>query len=225
MLAIFVLTIKKELLDKILLFLISVSTGTLMGAAFFDLLPEGLERLSSENLFLIVVISFIIFYLIEKFFHWRHCHEQECEIHTFGYLNLIGDSIHNFIDGMIIAATFLIDIRLGVTTSIAIVLHEIPQEVGDFGVLLYAGFQKRKAILLNLVTALFATAGALTGYFLSFYVDTLTSYLLPFAVGGFLYISMSDLIPEIRKERNLKRSIISFICFLIGIAIIYLVAK
>lgn len=222
-LAIFVLAIKKELLNKILLFLISISTGTLMGAAFFDLLPEGLKQLSGEKLFSIVVISFIIFYFIEKFFHWRHCHEKECEIHSFGYLNLIGESIHNFIDGMIIAATFLVDIKLGIATTIAIAFHEIPKEIGGFGVLLYAGFHKRKAIALNLITALFATAGALTGYFLAFYVDTLTSYLLPFAAGGFLYISMSDLIPEIRKEKNVRRSIISFACFLIGILLMYFV--
>lgn len=220
-LVIFVLAIKKSLLDKILLFLISISTGTLMAAAFFDLLPESLEIMPAKTTFLIVIISFIIFYFIEKVFHWRHCHEEECEIHAFGYLNLIGESVHNFIDGLIIAATFLIDINLGIATTIAIAFHEIPKEIGGFGVLLYAGFTKGRAIILNLVTALFAMAGALAGYFSSFYTDTLASYLLPFAAGGFLYISMSDLIPEIRKEKNVQRSIISFACFLFGILIIF----
>lgn len=225
LLAIFVLGIKKDLLDKILLFLISVSTGTLMGAAFFDLLPEAMKFLPPEKLFLFLIISFIIFYLIEKIFRWRHCHEEKCDIHVFGYLSLIGDSIHNFIDGLIIAATFIIDVRLGITTTIAVLVHEIPQEVGDYALLLYAGLQRKKAIILNLITALFATIGALAGYFLSLYTETLAAYLLPFAAGGFLYISMSDLIPEIRKEQNLKKSIISFICFLTGIIMIYLLTQ
>lgn len=220
-LAIFVLAIKKTLLDKILLFLVSISTGTLMAAAFFDLLPESLEMMPTKTVFLIVIISFIIFYFIEKVFHWRHCHEGECEIHAFGYLNLIGDILHNFIDGLIIAATFIIDIQLGIATSLAILLHEIPQEIGDFGILLYAGFQKKKAIILNLVTALFSVVGALAGYFLSLYAEFLTAYLLPFAAGGFLYISMSDLMPEIKKEKNIRRSVISFICFILGIILIY----
>lgn len=223
--AIFILTIKKELLDKILLFLVSASTGILLGATFFDLLPKALEFLPTEKVFLLVVISFIIFYFLEKVLHWRHCHKGHCDIHTFGYMNLIGDSIHNFIDGMIIAATFLIDIRLGITATFAILFHEIPQEIGDFGVLLYAGIKKGRAILLNLMTALFSILGAVVGYFLSFYIETLTFYLLPFAAAGFLYIATSDLIPEIRKEENLKRSVISFACFLTGIILIYFLTR
>ena len=137
-------------------------------------------------------------------------------------MNLVGDGVHNFIDGLIIAATFLIDIRLGITTSIAIALHEIPQEIGDFGVLIYAGFKRAKALILNFLVALIAMAGAIVGYFLSFYVENLIVYLLPFAAGGFLYISTSDLIPEIRKERDIKKSFVSFAFFLLGILIMYL---
>lgn len=219
---IFTLSVKKELLNKILLFLVSLSAGTLMGGAFLHLLPEASEKLSGTLLFSLVLFSFIIFYFIEEVFHWRHCHKMECKVHTFGYLNLMGDSIHNFIDGLIIAATFVIDVKLGITTSLAIAFHEIPQEIGDFGVLLYAGFKKERALVLNFLVALTAMAGAMTGYFLSFYSDKLIIYLLPFAAGGFLYIATSDLIPEIRKQTNLKRSIISFIFFLLGILIIYL---
>jgi len=214
--------IKKKLTEKILLFLVALSAGTLMGGAFIHLMPEASEQLPSTVLFSLVLASFILFFLIEKLLHWRHCHKEVCPVHTFGYMNLIGDSIHNFIDGLIIAATFLIDVRLGVATSLAIAFHEIPQEIGDFGVLLYAGFKKAKALILNFSVALTAVAGALVGYFLSFSLGNLTMYLLPIAAGGFLYISTSDLIPEIRKEENLRKSLLSFACFLVGIAIMYL---
>ena len=193
-----------------------------MGGAFLHLMPEGLERLPAATLFPLVLASFVLFYLIEKVLHWRHCHKEGCEIHPFGYINLIGDSVHNFIDGLIIATAFLIDIRLGITTSIAIAFHEIPQEIGDFGVLLYAGFKKTKALTLNFLVALVVVIGGIVGYFLSFSLAGLTIYFLPIAAGGFLYISTSDLIPEIRKERDIKRSFISFAFFLVGIAIMYL---
>ena len=222
LIGIFSLAVKKEFLEKILLFLVSLSAGTLMGGAFLHLMPEALEKLSGINLFSFILISFILFFFIEKIFHWRHCHKGICEVHTFGYINLIGDSIHNFIDGLIIAATFLIDVRLGITTSLAIAFHEIPQEIGDFGVLLYAGLKRGKALLLNFLVALTVVVGGLVGYFLSFYLESLTIYLLPLAAGGFIYISTSDLIPEIRKETNLKKSLISFAFFLIGILIMYL---
>ncbi len=222
LIGIFSLAARKETLKKILLFLVSLSAGTLMGGAFLHLMPESLEKLSATAVFSLVLLSFIIFYLIEKILRWRHCHDEECDVHSFGYMNLIGDGVHNFIDGLIIAATFLIDIRLGITTSIAIALHEIPQEIGDFGVLIYAGFKRSKAIILNFLIALIAMVGAVVGYFLSFYIQDLIVYLLPFAAGGFLYISTSDLIPEIRKERDVKKSFVSFAFFLVGILIMYL---
>ena len=178
LIGIFSLAAKKEFLEKILLFLVSISAGTLMGGAFLNLIPEAAEKLEIANLFYIVLFSFIIFFFIEKIFHWRHCHLGECEVHTFGYMNLIGDGIHNFIDGLIIAATFLIDIKLGAATTLAIAFHEIPQEIGDFGVLLYAGFKKGKALLLNFLVALMVVMGGIIGYFLSFYLENLIVYLL-----------------------------------------------
>jgi len=159
--------------------------------------------------------------LIEKVFHWRHCHEPECPVHTFGYMNLVGDSIHNFIDGLIIAAAFLTDIPLGISTTIAIAMHEIPQEMGDFGVLIYSGFEKNKALLLNFLVALTVILGAVLGYFLAAGVGPLKMYLLAFAAGGFLYISASDLIPEIRKEQSIRKSLISFGYFILGIGLMY----
>lgn len=217
------LSFRKELLEKILLLLISLSAGTLMGGAFLHLMPEASEQLSGETLFGLILVSFCFFYLIEKLLHWRHCHKQDCEIHSFGYMSLVGDAIHNFIDGLIIAATFLVDIKLGITTTIAIAFHEVPQEIGDFGVLIYAGFKKNKALALNFLIALTVVVGGLTGYLLSFNLEGLIIYLLPIAAGGFIYIATSDLIPEIRKEKDISRSLFSFLLFLVGIAIMYLI--
>jgi len=222
LIGIFSLAIRKESIEKIILFLVSLSAGTLMGGAFLHLIPEALEGMPAEEVLGIVLISFIIFFLIEKVFHWRHCHKGDCGIHTFGPINLIGDSIHNFIDGLIIAATFLVDINLGIATTIAIAFHEIPQEIGDFGVLLHAGYKKSKALILNYFVALTVVVGGIVGYFISFSTDDLVLKLLPFAAGGFLYISTSDLIPEIRKETGIKKSAISFIFFLVGILIMYI---
>ena len=223
LIGIFTLMIKEKLLQKILLFLVSLSAGALMGGAFIHLLPEAQEKYRDGNMFLIVLLSFIFFFFVEKLLHWRHCHKGECEIHTFGYMNLFGDAVHNFIDGLVIAATFLTDIKLGIATSLAVFLHEIPQEIGDFGVLLYSGFGRKKAIISNFLVALTAVLGGLIGYFLSFSIDRFTTYLLSFTAGGFIYIAASDLMPEIRKETNLKKSLVSFAVFIVGILLMFLV--
>jgi len=138
-------------------------------------------------------------------------------------MNLIGDSIHNFIDGLILAATFMTSIPLGIATTITVAMHEIPQEIGDYGVLVYSGFQKKKALLANLAVALIAVLGGVVGYFLSFISEQFVFYLLPFAAGGFIYIAASDLMPEIRKETSGKRIAASFATFLGGIGIMVLV--
>ena len=170
-----------------------------------------------------MILGFILFFLIEKILHWRHCHEEHCQIHSFAYINLFGDSVHNFIDGLIIAASFVASIPLGITTTLAVALHELPQEIGDFGVLVYAGFKRSKALLMNFLTAITAVLGGLIGFYLSSYAESFMMFLLPFAAGGFLYISASDLVPELRKELNMKKFSLIFITFLVGIAIMYLV--
>ncbi|MBU1046695.1 ZIP family metal transporter [Patescibacteria group bacterium] len=221
--AVLFLYFKKETLKKITIFLVSLSAGALIGGVFLHLLPEASEKIESGTLYLIVLIAFIFFFLMEKILHWRHCHEENCSVHSFGYMNLIGDSFHNFIDGIIIASTFIIDIKLGITTTIAIALHEIPQEIGDFGVLIHAGFEKKKALIMNYAVALFVLFGALVGYFLSSILENIVLYLVPFAAGGFIYIAASDLIPEIRKEENFKKSIASFLFFILGIILMFLI--
>jgi zinc and cadmium transporter len=215
------LAIKENILNKILLILIGLSAGALMGGAFLHLLPEAVENSTGLNVYLFVLIGFILFFLIEKVLHWRHCHKGECDVHTFQYMNLVGDSIHNFIDGMIMAASFVVSIPLGITTTIAISTHEIPQEIGDFGVLLYGGFSKKKAILLNFVVALTAVMGGIVGYFVSSLIDNIVLFILPFAAGGFLYIAATDLVPEIRKELDMKKYMVTLLVFICGILIMW----
>ena len=220
LLGVVTMALKREKIDKFIFLLVSLSTGTLLGGAFLHLLPEAMEMLDVSTVLNTTLISFAFFFVIEKILHWRHCHEGgDCDEHSFGYMNLIGDGIHNFLDGMIIAGAFLVDINLGIITSIALAFHEIPQEIGDFGVLLHAGFEKRKAIIANLLVALMAVIGGLIGYALGSNVDGLIPYLLPVAAGGFLYIATSDLMPELRKEEGLVNSIRSFALFVCGILI------
>ncbi len=171
------LSLNTKKLNKYLLFLVALSAGSMMGGAFFHLLPEAAEEFSNTNYLGIVLFSFITFYLIEKLLHWRHCHNGVCEIHSFGYMNLVGDAIHNFLDGLIIAAAFITDIRLGILTTIAIAMHEIPQEISDFGVLLHAGFSKKKALIANLLVALTVVIGGLVGYLISFTLHQIIMYL------------------------------------------------
>jgi zinc and cadmium transporter len=215
------LSFRKDFLNKIVFILISISIGALLGGAFLHLIPEALE--SGAGFFYFILIGFFSFFIIEKIFHWRHCHKNNCKVHSFAYINLLGDSIHNFIDGIIIAAGFLTSPFIGLSTTIAIALHEIPQEFGDFGVLIYAGFSKKKALFYNFLTALTALFGGILGYyFLSFFENTM-SYLLLFAAGGFIYIAASDLLPELKKVESLRHTLINFLAIIIGILIIYLV--
>ena len=220
------LTLKGQILNTILFVLIGLSAGTLMGGAFLHLLPEAVESsekfgVSLLDMFLFVLVGFILFFVIEKVLHWRHCHKGECEVHTFTYMNLIGDSIHNFIDGLIMAASFVASIPLGLTTTIAISTHEIPQEIGDFGVLIYGGFSKKKAIVLNFLVALTAVLGGLVGYLISSRIGNVVSYILPFAAGGFVYIAATDLIPEMKKEVDIKKSMMTLVVFICGILIMW----
>jgi len=215
---IFTLTIKGNLLHKILFCLIGFSAGALIGGAFLHILPECLENNKSTTVFYYLILGIILFFLMERYLHWRHCHEEgDCKIHAFTYLNLVGDGFHNFIDGMVIAASFMVSLKLGLVTTLAIILHEIPQELGDFAVLVYGGFTKKKALLFNFASALMSVVGAVIGYFLTDLVGNFSNFILPFTAGGFIYIATSDLIPELHKENDLKRSTAAFLAFLLGI--------
>ncbi len=216
------LSFKKKLLKKILLALVALSAGALIGGAFLHLIPESIAEFG-DSMLLYVLIGFAIFFLIEKILHWRHCHDPNCKIHTFAYMNLFGDATHNLIDGLIIGASFIINIQLGIATTIAIALHEIPQEIGDFAVLVHGGFSRARALFVNFLTALTAILGGIISYFLSTVAEASMKYILPIAAGGFIYISASDLIPELRKETNIKKALINFVVFLFGIALMFAV--
>jgi zinc and cadmium transporter len=223
---IFTLSLKDKILNKILLILVSLSAGALMGGAFIHLIPEaihGVDHDAVENVLLFVLIGFILFFIIEKVLHWRHCHKGKCDVHTFHYMNLVGDSIHNFIDGLIVAASFVTSIELGFTTTIAIAAHEIPQEIGDFGVLVYGGFEKKKALVMNFIVALTIVLGGIVGYFISKNVEQAVPFLLPFAAGGFIYIAATDLVPEIKKELNFKKYMATLLVFILGILIMWFI--
>lgn len=222
--AVFFIFLKREHLPKITMFLVALAAGTLMGGAFLHLIPEASEQIDAGTVSGIFLVSFAVFFLVEKILHWTHCHKIDCPVHsTFGYMNLIGDSIHNFIDGLIIASTFMIDTGLGIATTLAVALHEIPQEVGDYGVLIHAGFNNKKALILNYLVALTVMAGGIVGYFSFSHLENALPYLLPFAAGGFVYIAAADLMPELRKEANMKRSMNIFLVFIAGILIMQLI--
>lgn len=211
--------------------LVSFASGTLLGGAFLHLIPEAISESAlagqDGNLFFVILMGILVFFLLEKFL-WRHCHERECPIHVFAYLSLLGDGIHNFIDGMIIASSFmanvpwgLANVPLGLATTFAVVTHEIPQEIGDYGILVYGGLSKAKALFFNLVSALMAVLGALFMLVLAPYLPSL-NYFLVFAAGSFIYIATTDLIPELQKERNAWRSLIQFVLLLLGILLMLL---
>lgn len=206
---------------KVLLLLVGLSAGALIGNAFLHLLPEAAESLESVLLFRLVLVSFVVFFLIEKVLHWRHCHNGVCPEHSFGTMNLIGDFVHNFIDGLILAATFAVDVSLGWVTALAVAMHEIPQEISDFGVLLYSGFSRGRALAWNLFVSLGVVFGGIVGWYAVEHVTDIVPLLLPIAAGGFLYIAASDLMPELRRETQFNTSALSFMMFLIGVAMMF----
>jgi zinc and cadmium transporter len=209
--------LNESFLKRILTALIGFASGSLIGGAFIHLLPEALE-VSGQTAFYYVITGIILFFIMEKFLYWRHCHDEKCQVHSFVYLNLIGDGIHNFIDGMIIAASFIVSNDVGVATTLAVIFHEIPQEIGDFAVLIYGGLEKKKALIYNFVSALTAVAGAFIAYNLQQF-QGIGPFLVPFAAGGFIYVAATDLMPELHKRNQAKESIIQLISLLAGIVL------
>lgn len=208
-----------KFVQKILLLLVSFSTGALIGGAFFHLLPEALE--TSENVILIfgfVLVGFSVFFILERLLRWHHCHDMECTTRQhLGQLNLIGDAVHNILDGIIIFSTFSVSPALGIPVTLSIIFHELPQEVSDFGVLLYSGFSKTKALLYNFLVALGTVLGVLIGVVLLKHFENINLFFLPFAAGVFIYIAASDLIPEMHKEVKFSKSMVSFAIFIIAL--------
>jgi len=221
---VFTLSLRKKWIKHIVILLVALSAGALLGDAFIHLLPEALEESEPKIVMLYTLIGFTLFLFIEKVLFWHHCHSNggKCDYHSFAYINLVGDFVHNFIDGLVIAASFLVNFNVGITTTIAVILHEIPQEIGDFGVLLHGGFKRKQALLLNFLSALSAILGGIIGYVLATQTESVILFLVPFTAGGFIYIAATDLIPEIKKEPKLKNALRNFLIFIFGIIIMYL---
>lgn len=215
--------IKEKWLDKILLYFVSFAAGSFFGDVFIHLLPNAVSNTFGINISLYVLSGIIMSFFLEKIILWRHCHIPACEGHKskLSYMVLIGDTVHNFIDGLIIGASYLVDIKVGIATTLAVIFHEIPQEIGDFSILLYSGFTKVKALLFNFLSALSAFIGAILVFFVSNSIS-INPFLIPFAAGNFLYIAGSDLIPEMHKEMEIKRSLMQLACFILGILVMLL---
>jgi len=211
--------LNEKLLKRTMMALVGFASGTLLGGALLHLLPEALTRLGdATTTSYLVIFGIVSFFAMEKFLYWRHCHEEACPVHMFVYLNLVGDGIHNFIDGMVIAATFMLRFDLGFATTLAVIFHEIPQEIGDFGVLIYGGFSKNKALTYNFISAITAVLGAITTYFLT-YIQNIDAWLVPFAAGGFIYIAATDLMPELHKKPQANASLIQLLAIILGIGL------
>ena len=219
------LAVRQDFLKKILLFLVSFAAGALLGDIFIHLFPELAEGggfTLSTSLFIIGGIVF--FFILEKILHWRHCHMSALKehIHPLAHINLIGDGVHNFIDGMMIAGSFLVSTTVGIATTVAVLLHEIPQEMGDFGVLLHAGLKAKKALFYNFLSALTAILGGILILSLDLDVEAVQKYLIPFTIGGFLYIANADLIPELHKDVKLSNSFIQLLSLMAGVGVMAL---
>lgn len=217
------LSLSDKLVQKALLLLVSLSAGTLIGGAFLHLIPaafEGVENLIIPSTY--ILTGFGLFFIMEKVLRWHHCHKFDCDVHQhLGQINIIGDSVHNFIDGLVIVSAFSVSPAMGISVALAIAMHEIPQEIGDYGVLRYSGWAKNKALFYNFMAALAVVVGVVLGYFLISKIGGIIAFLLPFAAGGFIYIAASDLVPELHKETNLGKSLLSFLVFLLGLGLMF----
>jgi zinc and cadmium transporter len=212
---------------KITFLLVSFAVGGLFGDAFIHLLPESFEEISSNlAIGLYILLGIMVFFVLEKFLRWRHCHlsenEEHVHVHPVVTMNLVGDGVHNMIDGMVIGASYLISTPLGLTTTLAIVLHEIPQEMGDFGVLVHGGLSVKKALVFNFLSALTAVIGTILSLTIGPHVQGYTLALVPITAGGFIYIAGSDLLPELQHEVKIGHSLLQFTMILLGIGIMAL---
>ncbi len=224
---VFTLAIKKKFLDKIINLLVAFSAGSLLSAAFLELIPESLEK---TNNFLWIIIGIMLFFIMEGIIHWHHHHDTEenedlHKLHPVVYLNLFGDAIHNLVDGAIIGASYLVNIQAGIATTIAVAAHEVPQEIGDFAVLISGGLSKRRALLLNFLSAIFAIIGALLSYFILQKIESIIPIINFIAAGGLIYIATADLFPRLHEEKDYKKILLQIAGVIIGILVILVLTK
>lgn len=230
------LSIREALLRRLLFVLVALATGAMLGNVFLHLLPEAYKEAANSQLAALFVLAGVLFFFVlEKILHWQHAHPLEehphehesREEHTahMGPLVLIGDGVHNITDGFIIAAAYLISIEVGIATTVAVILHEVPQEIGDFGLLLHVGYTRLQALFWNFGSALTAFAGAALGLFLSEVIANSIPYIAAFAAGNLLYIAVSDLLPELRKVYDVRRSLLQLALLIAGATLMALLLQ
>jgi len=221
----FTLALNRSLLQKIILYLVSFAVGALFGDALIHLLPEAYETFGKGlPTALMAILGIFIFFVLEKFIRWRHCHYGRCEVHLkpVVYMNLFGDAVHNFIDGLVIAASYSVSFSLGIATTIAVILHEIPQEIGDFGVLVQGGLSVKKALFYNFLSALTSIIGAVLFLVFGDIMGNFKMALIPITAGGFIYMAGSDLIPELHHDESPFKSLLQIIFIALGVGLMAL---
>lgn len=225
------LLIAKASLQKLLSAIVAFAAGGLLGGAFFHLFPESAEQ--NGPTFSMALFGIVLFFILDSLLWIYHCHgghqfhkgghhQGSCPVKPVGYLNLFGDAIHNITDGIVVASAFIVSIPLGVVTSVAVALHEIPQEVGDFGILIHSGFDRKRALQLNFLVSLAIFLGIIGVFLIKENAARVTLYTIPFAAGGFIYMACTNLLSEIKEEESLKKRGIQFVFFLAGISLLYL---
>ncbi|MGW8273311.1 MAG: ZIP family metal transporter, partial [Thermodesulfovibrionales bacterium] len=226
LIGIFIIVLQSQSLDRIVFFLVSLAAGSLFGDAFIHLLPEAYRRSEfSVGASLYVLAGIFSFFILEKFIRWRHVHTvhfSETTVHPLGHMNLVADGIHNFIDGVIIGAAYMASLPVGLATTLAVVLHEIPQEMSDYGVLLYAGYSKGKALFFNFLCASFAILGTVLSLVVGSGLKEFSPVMLAVSAGGFIYIAGSDLLPELHKEVKPSKSLLQLLAMGLGIILMLL---
>ena len=217
------LAFKIKLLQKIVFILVSFAVGVLFGNAFFILIPESQEMISdSLRTGLLVVGGIVLMFIVEKLIHWKHNHDIESIKHEapLGYVSLFTDGMHNFIDGILIASSWMVSPEIGLATTLAVIAHEIPQEISDFGILIHAGFSRKKALFFNFLAACTAIIGAVLTLLTGTYISDISIFILPVAAGGFVYLAGSDLLPELQREKSIQKSLLQLIAIFAGLALI-----
>lgn len=214
------LVMHKTLLQRSIHLLVALAVGALLGDTFLHIIPEAYEEIGTGPMVSLTIIAGILFFFVlEKALHWHHHTSEHAEevSHPIGKLILISDGVHNFIDGLLIAASYLVSVEVGIATTVAVVLHEIPQEIGNFGVLIHAGYTKAKALWYNFLSALTAVAGAAAALIFGSMTDSFAVWLLPLTAGGFIYIALSDLIPELHKNTRARQGFVQVAAIVLGV--------
>lgn len=222
------LAFNQKTLQKILFVLVSFAVGALFGSAFFMLIPESFHLLPGSFMLGIMVVSGILaMFVLEKFIRWKHNHDlAELQKESpLGYISLITDALHNFIDGILIASAWAVSPEIGLATTLAVIIHEVPQEISDFGILIHAGFSRKKALLFNFLAAVTAILGVLFTFWLGQSFENISNYILPFAAGGFIYLAGSDLIPELHREKSVRKNLIQFAAIVAGLLLMLSISQ